>query len=163
MLQLLENISWHILSRRETPYVICILYTHWNHSGVDDLNWTWLRAVAARHLGVELADCAGDGHVAELLVQSPPFRAADAARKRCACQQEDQFAAGFRQRWNLGAHHYPVDKNRVSTRACLPGQPGIQIQPGKRNTKFTKFTIITKYGLWKLYKPPNKKVEFLNV
>ena len=29
-------------------------------------------------------------------------------------------------------NNYLVDKNRVSTRACLPGQQGIQIQPGKK-------------------------------
>ena len=36
---------------------------------------------------------------------------------------------------------YPVDKNQVSTRACLPGQPGIQIQPGKNS-----------YNIYKNYK-----------
>ena len=50
------------------------------------------------------------------------------------------------------SNDYPVDKNQVSTQACLPGQPGIQIQPGKTITKFTKNTKNTKYELWKLYK-----------
>ena len=38
----------------------------------------------------------------------------------------------------------------ISTRACLPRQLGIQIQPGKTNTTFTNITQITKYELWKL-------------
>ena len=53
---------------------------------------------------------------------------------------------------------YPVDKNRGNTWACLPGQPGIQIQPGKQITKITK---ITKYELWKLYKLQNKILKLL--
>ena len=45
-----------------------------------------------------------------------------------------------------------MDKNEVSTRACLPGQPGIQIPPGKQ---FKQITKITKYEVWKLYKLQN--------
>ena len=41
---------------------------------------------------------------------------------------------------------YPVDKNGVSTRACLHGQPGIQIQPGNNNYKIYK--KYKKYKIW---------------
>ena len=44
------------------------------------------------------------------------------------------------------AHIYPVDKNRVSTQACLPGQPGIQIQPGIYFYKIYKHYKI--YKIW---------------
>ena len=55
----------------------------------------------------------------------------------------------------------PVDKNRVSTRACLPGQPGIQIQLGRQITNFTKITQYTKYELWKLYKLQNIRLDLI--
>ena len=41
--------------------------------------------------------------------------------------------------------NYPVDKMRVSTRACLPGQPGIPIQPGK---KYKNYKHYKNYKTW---------------
>merc|ERR1719171_2668975 len=72
--QLLDG-HWHLPDNRELHialvhfcYMVTLALACLEHRGVDNLDRAWFRTVTTSHLRVQLAHCAIDGHITELLV-----------------------------------------------------------------------------------------------